>query len=73
MPLQFRQATTADYEQLETIVVANFEKVTWQKTVDECYGPRNRATLAVARKLVAYLLAVDRRERDFEALPPPAA
>ena len=26
---------------------------------------RNRATLAVARKMVAYLLAVDRRERDF--------
>ncbi len=35
-------------------------------------GPRNRATVAVARKLVAYLLAVDRRERDFEALPPAA-
>ena len=29
-------------------------------------GPRNRATLEVARKLVAYLLAVGRRERDFE-------
>ena len=28
-------------------------------------GNRNRATLAVARKMVAYLLAVDRRERDF--------
>ncbi len=41
MPLQFRQATTADYEQLETIVVANFEKVTWQKTVDERYGLLN--------------------------------
>ena len=35
-------------------------------------GPRNRATVAVARKLVAYLLAVDRRRRDFEALPPAA-
>ena len=35
-------------------------------------GPRNRATVAVARKLVAYLLAVDRRGRDFEALPPAA-
>ena len=41
MPLQFRQGTTADYEQLETIVVANFEKVTWQKTVDERYGLLN--------------------------------
>jgi hypothetical protein len=28
-------------------------------------GNRNRATLAVARKLVAYLLAVDRGERAF--------
>ena len=28
-------------------------------------GNRNRATLAVARKMVAYLMAVDRRERDF--------
>jgi transposase len=28
-------------------------------------GNRNRATLAVARKLVAYLLAVDKRERGF--------
>jgi transposase len=28
-------------------------------------GNGNRATLAVARKMVAYLLAVDRRERDF--------
>ncbi len=28
-------------------------------------GNANRATLAVARKLVAYLLAVDRGERDF--------
>src|SRR5450631_1243020 len=28
-------------------------------------GNRNRATLAVARKMVAYLLAVDRREREF--------
>ena len=28
-------------------------------------GNANRATLAVARKLVAYLVAVDRREKDF--------
>jgi transposase len=28
-------------------------------------GNANRATLAVARKLVAYLLAVDRRQKDF--------
>lgn len=29
-------------------------------------GNRNQATLAVARKLVAYLMAVDRREQAFE-------
>jgi len=28
-------------------------------------GNANRATLAVARKLLAYLLAVDREKRDF--------
>ena len=28
-------------------------------------GNSNRATLAVARKMVAYLLAVDRQQRDF--------
>jgi transposase len=31
-------------------------------------GNRNRATLAVARKLVEYMLAVDRRESDFETM-----
>jgi transposase len=31
-------------------------------------GNANRATLAVARKLVAYLLAVDRRQRNFQVL-----
>jgi len=30
-------------------------------------GNRNRATLAVARKLVAYMLAVERRGTDFES------
>jgi transposase len=29
-------------------------------------GNRNRATLAVARKLVAYLMAVDRKQRPFD-------
>lgn len=33
-------------------------------------GNRNRGTLAVARKMVAYLLAVDRSERIFEPKPP---
>ena len=34
-------------------------------------GNRNRATLAVARKLAAYLMAVDRGERSFQAAAPP--
>jgi transposase len=34
-------------------------------------GNRNRATLAVARKLAAYLLAVDRGEREFQETAPP--
>ncbi len=29
-------------------------------------GNRNRATLAVARKLVAYMLAVEKRKAGFE-------
>ena len=33
-------------------------------------GNRNRATLAIARKLVAYLLAVDRAQRPFQPQPP---
>jgi transposase len=32
---------------------------------ERCKGNVNRATLAVARKLVAYLVAVDRRGKDF--------
>lgn len=31
-------------------------------------GNANRATLAVARKVVAYLVAVDRRQKDFLAV-----
>jgi len=34
-------------------------------------GNRNRATLAVARKLVAYLLAVDKSGKPFEVRRPP--
>jgi transposase len=43
----------------------------WNPELREVYereldrGPRNRATLAVARKLVAYLWAVDRTRRPF--------
>ena len=40
-------------------------------------GNRNRATLAVARKMVCYMLAVERRKRDFvpaeEFMPTAAA
>jgi len=31
-------------------------------------GNRNRATLAVARKLVEFMMAVDRRESEFETM-----
>jgi len=31
-------------------------------------GHANRATLAVARKLVAYLMAVDRGQRSFQVV-----
>ena len=31
-------------------------------------GNRNRATLAAARKMVAYMLAVDKRKMDFATL-----
>ncbi|MGA2154641.1 MAG: hypothetical protein ABSH37_09505 [Bryobacteraceae bacterium] len=36
-------------------------------------GNRNRATLAVARKLVAYLLAVDKSGQPFAVRSAPAA
>jgi transposase len=36
------------------------------------HGHRNRATLAVARKLVAYLLAVDKSGQPFQLRTPPA-
>jgi hypothetical protein len=29
-------------------------------------GHRNRATIAVARKMVAYLMAVDKRQQPFQ-------
>jgi len=36
-----------------------------RRTKEKQKGNANRATLAVARKLVVYLLAVDRRQQDF--------
>jgi len=50
----------------------------WNKQLAELHerelqrGDRNRATLAVARKLVAYLLAVDKSGKRFEVRNPPA-
>jgi transposase len=50
----------------------------WNPQLAEVYerectkGNRNRATLAVARKLVAYMMAVDKKQRKFtpkEVLP----
>jgi len=49
----------------------------WNKQLAEIHerelqrGNRNRATLAVARKLVAYLLAVDKSGKPFEIRQPP--
>jgi transposase len=49
----------------------------WNKQLAEVHerelqrGNRNRATLAVARKLVAYLLAVDKSGKPFEVRKPP--
>jgi transposase len=46
----------------------------WNPQLAEVYakerarGNHNRATLAVARKLVAFMLAVDKRQTDFEPL-----
>jgi transposase len=46
----------------------------WNPQLAEVYtkeaerGNRNRATLAVARKLVAYMLAVDKRRSNFEPM-----
>jgi transposase len=51
----------------------------WNRQLAELYqrelkiGHRNRATLEVARKLVAYLLAVDRSGKPFEVRNRPAA
>ena len=42
------------------------EELSWVHERELQRGSRNRATLAVARKLVAYLLAVDRQQDGFE-------
>jgi len=40
-------------------------QLAWVRSREIERGNKNRATLAVARKLVAYLLAVDKRQRAF--------
>jgi transposase len=46
----------------------------WNPQLAEIYnkelakGNRNRATLAVARKLVAYMLAVEKNKKDFQQI-----
>jgi transposase len=51
----------------------------WNPQLAEIYtkeaarGNRNRATLAIARKLVAYMLAVDKRRSNFEPMMTPKA
>jgi hypothetical protein len=62
-------------ERLMTIPgVGPITALTWALEVGEVQhkekqkGNANRATLAVARKLVAYLMAVDRGQRDFQVM-----
>jgi len=51
----------------------------WNPLLAEIYsrelkrGNRNQATLAVARKLVAYMMAVDKRNKEFEIIKAKAA
>jgi len=41
MPLAIRLATPADHAAIERLVLAAFEPITWQKTLDERFGPLN--------------------------------
>ena len=47
-----------------------FRSCTWAdlRTREKQKGNANRATLAVARKLVAYLMAIDRGQRNFQVM-----
>jgi transposase len=58
---------------LQTVLVEAAKSAPrWSAELEAVYqswllrGDRNRATLAVARKLVAYLMAVDRRQKPFQ-------
>jgi len=41
MSLAFRLAAAADHEPLTALVLASFAPITWQKPLDERYGPLN--------------------------------
>jgi ribosomal protein S18 acetylase RimI-like enzyme len=41
MPLTFRTAAAADFAGLETLIIESFEPITWQKKLDERFGPLN--------------------------------
>jgi ribosomal protein S18 acetylase RimI-like enzyme len=41
MPLTFRNATAADFAGLEQLVIDSFEPITWQKKLDQEFGPLN--------------------------------
>ncbi len=61
---RFAQSLPGCCEHWNPQLVARHEK-------ELALGNRNRATLAIARKLVEYLLAVDRRGTPFVAEAPP--
>jgi len=56
---------------LQTVIEATRLAPRWNSQLAEVHerelakGNRNRATLAVARKLVAYMFAVDKNQRKF--------
>jgi len=49
----------------QTLFYTGFIKLAMLYDKEKQKGNANRATLAVARKLVAYLVAVDRRQKEF--------
>ena len=42
MPLAIRPAAPADHAAIEKLVIDSFEPITWQKKLDERFGPLNR-------------------------------
>ena len=41
MPLQIREASPADYDDVENMVVESFKPITWARTLDQRFGPLN--------------------------------